>query len=146
MMIDDLFDSNLMDDDILDDDLEEFLDINESFINVEALSDDSTSVDGSDDITANPDGAYDPSFLGAKYTDAEIDRLRSDVSNAEYEMKCREHDVSEWESKVSLNNTKEKIANGDYAAAVSRLNEAKSRYNAARAAYDRAKSRLNNAL
>lgn len=139
-MIDDLFD----DDDILDVD----------GIEIDNLLDDDTLLseghsfneETDDSLYSQGDGTYESSFLGSKYTDAEIDRMRSDISSAEYEMKCREHDVNEWESKVSLNNTKEKIANGDYAAAVSRLNEAKSRYNAAKVAFDHAKSRLNNAL
>ena len=89
---------------------------------------------------------YEPSFEGSHYTDAEISKLRSEVSRTEYEMKCRQNDVREWESKVSLNNTKEHIANGDYNNAVRHLNEAKSNLSTARSAYESAKSKLNNAL
>lgn len=89
---------------------------------------------------------YEPSFEGSHYSDAEISKLRSEVSRTEYEMNCRQSDVREWESKVSLNNTKEHIANGDYDNAVRHLNEAKSRLSTARSAYESAKSKLNNAL
>ncbi len=89
---------------------------------------------------------YEPSFEGSHYTDAEISKLKSEVSRTEYEMNCRQGDVREWESKVSLNNTKEHIANGDYDNAVRHLNEAKSRLSTARSAYESAKSKLNNAL
>lgn len=138
-MIDDLFD----DDDILDVDgieIEDLLDDDMQLSEENALS-----AELSGNHYPHGDGTYEPTFMGAKYTDAEIDRLRSDVSSAEYEMNCRKHDVSEWESKVSLNNTKEKIASGEYENAVKHLNEAKSRYNAAKAAFDSAKSKLNNA-
>lgn len=90
--------------------------------------------------------SYEPSFEGSHYTDAEISKLRSEVSRTEYEMNCRQGDVREWESKVSLNNTKEHIANGDYDNAVRHLNEAKSRLSTAKSAYESAKSKLNNAL
>lgn len=89
---------------------------------------------------------YEPSFEGSHYTDAEISKLRSEVSRTEHEMNSRQGDVREWESKVSLNNTKEHIANGDYDNAVRHLNEAKSRLSTARSAYESAKSKLNNAL
>lgn len=89
---------------------------------------------------------YEPSFEGSHYTDAEINKLKNEVSRTEYEMKCREHEVKEWEQKVSLNNTKEHIANGDYNNAVRHLNDAKSNYSSARSAYECAKSKLNNAL
>lgn len=85
------------------------------------------------------------SFTG-KYTDAEIDKLTQDVDKAQHEVTVRKNDVSNWESKVSLNNTKEHRDNGDYAHAVSKLNEAKSRYNSAVDHLNDAKSRLNNAL
>lgn len=89
---------------------------------------------------------YEPSFEGSHYTDAEISKLKSEVSRTEYEMNCRQGDVREWESKVSLNNTKEHISNGDYDNAVRHLNEAKSRLSTAKSAYESAKSKLNNAL
>lgn len=88
----------------------------------------------------------DISFGSVKYTDAEIDKMEHDVDMAEYEVSCRKSDVSLWESKVSLNNTEEHRANGDYANAISRLNEAKSRYNNAVDRLNSAKSKLNNAL
>lgn len=88
----------------------------------------------------------DPSFGSSHYTDAEISKLRDDVKQTEYTMKCRENDVRNWESKVSLNNTKEHIENGDYANALCRLKDAESRYRIAKSAYESAKSKLNNAL
>ena len=89
---------------------------------------------------------YEPSFEGSHYTDAEISKLRSEVSRTEYEMKCRQDDVREWESKVSLNNTKEHIAHGDYENALNHLNEAKRKLSNAKSAYESAKSKLNSAL
>lgn len=84
-------------------------------------------------------------FEGNKYTDAEIDKMESDVDMAQSEVNARRADVSNWESKVSLNDTKEHRENGDYANAVSRLNEAKSRYNSALDRLNNAQSKLNNA-
>lgn len=88
----------------------------------------------------------DPSFGSSHYTDAEISKLRDDVNQTEYTMKCRENDVRNWESKVSLNNTKEHIENGDYANALRHLKDAEARYRIAKSAYESAKSKLNNAL
>ena len=96
-------------------------------------------------IEANDNHAGDVSF-GSSYSDAEISKMRDDVEKAEYEVLCRKSDVSNWESKVSLNDTPEHRENGDFNHAVSRLNEAKSRYNDAVSQYNRAKSKLNNAL
>ena len=90
------------------------------------------------------DGGNMP-FLGAKYSDAEIEKMRNDVERAEYEVSCRKSDVNNWESKVSLNDTKEHHANGDYAHAVSKLNDAKSRYNNAINELNNAKQKLNSA-
>lgn len=92
----------------------------------------------------NADYAEEISF-GSKYTEDEIQKFKSDVDKAQYEMKCRENDVNNWESKVSLNNTKEHRLNGDYDNALKRLNEAKSRYNFAANRYNDAVSRYNNA-
>ena len=83
--------------------------------------------------------------FGSKYSDAEISKLKSDVDHAQSEVNARRNDVSNWESKVSLNDTKEHRANGDYAHAVSRLNEAKSRYNHAVDELNNAKRKLNSA-
>lgn len=88
----------------------------------------------------------EPSFQGSGYTDAEISKLKDEVSRTKYEMDCRQGDVNSWESKVSLNNTKEHIANGDYNNAAKHLNEAKSKLSTAKSAYESAKSKLNNAL
>lgn len=85
------------------------------------------------------------SFTG-KYSQAEIERMKSEVDSAKYNMKCRENDVRNWESKVSLNDTKKGHENGDYAHAVQRLNQAKSAYNEAVSRYNSAQSRLSNAL
>ncbi len=85
-------------------------------------------------------------FEGNKYSDAEIERMKDDVERAEYEVSCRKSDVSNWESKVSLNDTPEHRENGDYSHAVNRLNEATSRYNDAVSKFNNAKSKLNNAI
>ena len=69
-----------------------------------------------------------------------------DMPRAENKMKSRELDVTEWVTKVSFNNTKEKIARGDYEDVVKCLNEAQTRYNNARSTYNSAKSKLNNVL
>lgn len=89
--------------------------------------------------------ASEVNFTG-KYSPAEIDRMKSEVDSAKYNMKCRENDVRNWESKVSLNDTKKGHENGDYAHAVQRLNQAKSAYNEAVSRYNSAQSRLSNAL
>lgn len=89
---------------------------------------------------------HEVSFGSSIYTDAEIDKMKHDVDMAESEVVARKSDVSNWESKVSLNNTDEHKKNGDYANAVSHLNDAKSRYNAAVDRLNSAKSKLNNAL
>lgn len=126
-MIDDLFDDDLE----LDDDLDDIIN----------ATDDT-------DVSANyNDGAdrFEPSFKGSAYTDAEISRMRSDVEHAEYVVKCRANDVHNWEVKVSLCNTKEKIQNGDYHLAVRRLNEARSSYNNAVDSLNKAISKLNHA-
>lgn len=87
----------------------------------------------------------EPSFGGAHYTDAEIDKMKREVSSAENILNNRKSDVSNWEQKVSLNDTKSHKANGDYDHAVDRLNEAKSRYNDALDKLNSAKEKLNNA-
>ena len=84
-------------------------------------------------------------FEGNEYTDAEIDKMESDVNMAQSEVNARRADESNWETKVSLNNTKEHRENGDYANALSRLNEAKSRYNTAVDRLNDAQSKLRNA-
>ncbi len=91
------------------------------------------------------DDEHEVSFGSSIYTDAEIDKMKHDVEMAESEVIARKSDVSNWESKVSLNNTEEHKAKGDYANAVNHLNEAKSRYNAAVDRLNAAKSKLNNA-
>lgn len=87
----------------------------------------------------------DPSF-GSIYTNSEINKMKEDVSNAEYIMKCRKEDVKLWESKTSLNDTKEHIKNGDYENALRHLDKAKREYQDAKYAFEKAKSKLNNAL
>lgn len=84
--------------------------------------------------------------FGSKYSDAEISKMKSDVDRAQNEVTARRNDVSNWESKVSLNDTKEHRANGDYSHAVSKLNEAKSRYNHAVDELNSAKRKLNSAM
>lgn len=143
MMLDDLFDDDLLDDGLLDDDLTDGL--LDSSHEVEPITDNVTNEVLADDGFHHNVNSSEPSFTGANYTDAEISRMRSDVEHARYEMKCREDDVHNWEAKVSLNNTKEKIANGDYANAVSRLNEAKTRLSNATREYNNAVSKLNQA-
>lgn len=83
--------------------------------------------------------------FGAKYSDAEIQKMESDVDMAEHEMKCRENDMNNWRSKVSLNDTKEHRANGDYDNAANHYNEARVKYNSAVDKYNSALSKLNNA-
>lgn len=88
---------------------------------------------------------HEVTFGSSIYTDAEIDKMEHDVEIAESEVIARKSDVSNWESKVSLNNTEEHKANGDYANAVSHFNDATSRYNAAVDRLNAAKAQLNNA-
>lgn len=143
MMTDDLFDDDLLDDGLLDEDLTDSL--LDSSHEVEPITYDVTNEDLVDDGCHHSVNSSEPSFTGANYTDAEISRMRSDVEHTRYVMKCREDDVHNWEVKVSLNNTKEKIENGDYASALSRLNEAKSRLANATREYNNAVSKLNQA-
>lgn len=95
-------------------------------------------------VTSSIDEAKGISFTG-KYSDAEIDKMEHEVDMARCEMNARKNDVNNWESKVSLNDTKEHRANGDYENAFRHLNEAKSRYNYAVHRYNSAVSTLNNA-
>lgn len=96
------------------------------------------------DIEERVTGNADISF-GSNYSEEEIQKLKSDVEKAEYERKCCEDKVREWESKVSLNNTTEKKMNGDYDNAMRYLNEAKYRYNNAVSHYNDVLSKYNNA-
>lgn len=96
-------------------------------------------------ILDESDNHADEVSFGANYSDAEISKMKDDVERAEYEVSCRKSDVSNWESKVSLNDTPEHRKNGDYNHAVDKLNEAKSRYNNAVNRYNNAVSKLNNA-
>ena len=81
------------------------------------------------------------SFTG-KYSDAEIDKMKHDVDIARSEMVARKNDVDNWKTKVSLNDTKEHHANGDYENTVRHLNDAKNRYNYAVDRYNSALSKL----
>lgn len=83
--------------------------------------------------------------FGRSYTKDEIRKLEHDVDVAKSEANAYKSDVSNWESKVSLNDTKEHRENGDYAHAVKRLNQARSDYNYAVDRYNSALSKLNNA-
>lgn len=83
--------------------------------------------------------------FGSSYTKDEICKLEHDVDMAKSEVNARKSDLSNWESKVSLNDTKEHRENGDYAYAVKRLNQARSDYNYAVDRYNSALSKLNNA-
>lgn len=105
------------------------------------------SPDSSSLASSNADlyESHELSFTG-KYSKAEIERLQREVDSAEYEVKCRDNDVRNWESKVSLNDTKEGHANGNYDHAVRRLNQAKAEYNDAVSRRNSAKSKLSNAL
>lgn len=96
-------------------------------------------------IDSNSESTHSDISFGAKYSEAEIRRMESDVDMAEHEMKCREDDMNNWRSKVSLNDTKEHRANGDYNNAVRHFNEAQSKYNSAVSRYNNALSKLNNA-
>ena len=109
------------------------------------LSVDDTGLSIDNETDSIHSGKSQVSF-GSKYNDAEISRMKDDVSKAEYEVSCRKNDVSNWESKVSLNDTRVKRENGDYDHAVRRLNEAKQQFNNAVSRFNSAKSKLNNAL
>lgn len=93
---------------------------------------------------ANLHTAGEVRFTG-KYTQAEIDHLKSEVNSAKYTVKCRENDVRNWETKVSLNDTKKGHENGDYDHALRRLNQAKAAYNEAVSRYNSVQSKLSNA-
>lgn len=124
--------------------------------------DDSETLDWGDDVdfhsddisfieTENPDGRWTNhgdqiSFGRNDYSDAEISRMKSDVERAEYDVTCAKNEMKNWESKVSLNDTKEHRENGDYAHCVRKLSEAQSRYNDTVSRYNSAKAKLNNAL
>jgi len=86
------------------------------------------------------------SFGKNDYSDAEISRMKSDVERAEYDVTCAKNEMKNWESKVSLNDTKEHRENGDYEHAVQKLNEAIAHYNDAVSKCNSAKAKLNNAL
>ena len=92
------------------------------------------------DHSPNGDRKPEISFSG-KYSKEEIDRMKREVENKEYELSCRKNDVSNWESKVSLLKNHK-----DYGNALAKLDQAKSRYNRVKEELDKAKSRLNNAL
>jgi len=85
------------------------------------------------------------SFTG-KYSDAEINRMKEDVQNYEYEVSNLSSKVHHHENMVSLSNTPKGHSNGDYADEVSDLNRAKSEYNNAVSRLNNAKSKLNNAI
>lgn len=125
-------------------------DFSSSDVDFTSLFEDASDV--GDNITELDVGILDESdnhagevSFGANYSDAEISKMKDDVERAEYEVSCRKSDVSNWESKVSLNDTPEHRKNGDYNHAVDKLNEAKSRYNNAVNRYNNAVSKLNNA-
>lgn len=125
-------------------------DFSSSDVDFTSLFEDASDV--GDNITELDVGILDESdnhagevSFGANYSDAEISKMKDDVERAEYEVSCRKADVSNWESKVSLNDTPEHRKNGDYNHAVDKLNEAKSRYNNAVNRYNNAVSKLNNA-
>jgi len=107
------------------------------------------NVNTEDDLTSgsepHPESTHSEISFGSKYSDSEIQKMESDVDMAEHEMKCRENDMNNWRSKVSLNDTKEHRANGDYDNAVRHFNEAQSKYNSAVSRYNSALSKLNNA-
>lgn len=111
------------------------------------FSDDmSSGVDpfGPEAETSNPASGYNVSF-GGLYTQSEIDKFKDDMEKAQYELSCRESDVSNCESKVSLNNTTKGKENGDYQHAVKLLDQAKSARDAAKTAFESAKSKYYNA-
>lgn len=96
------------------------------------------------DVSDSPlEHHVDISFAG-KYSPDEIKVLEHNVDSAKYEMHCREIDMHNWETKVSLNNTNEHKLNGDYDNALSHFKEATSRYNNAVYHYNSAVSKLNN--
>ncbi len=123
-----------------------------TFPSFEEMSEDSLNDDVNDriedadycDHTIKNSDAHNISF-GGKYSDEEIQKLKDDVDKARYEMRCREREVCDWESKVSLNDTKEHRAKGDYENALRHLNDAKSKYNDAASRFNDALYRYNSA-
>lgn len=111
------------------------------------MSDDDSNI-GNDNLLgeySNSESDHSEISFGSKYSESEIQKMESDVDMAEHEMKCRESDMNNWRSKVSLNDTKEHRANGDYDNAVRHFNDAQSKYNSAVSRYNNALSKLNNA-
>ena len=100
----------------------------------------------SKDTPSMDDGQSDVSFGKVTYSPEEIASLRAKVESLEYTVSVKRSNVRNWESKVSLNDTKEKRLNGDYAYACSKLAEAKSELSRAESELKAAKARLNNAL
>lgn len=96
-----------------------------------------------DNVNLDGSNAQNVSF-GSKYSVEEIQNLKSDVEKAQYEMQCRKNEVHNWEAKLSINDTKEHRAKGDYENAVKHLNDAKSIYNNAASRYNDAVSKYNN--
>lgn len=82
----------------------------------------------------------------AEYTKEEIDNLKNKLSNAAAEVKRCENAVHDLRHKQSLNDTKEKRANGDYARASAKLEEANQQLETVKRAKREAEIRLNNVI
>lgn len=100
----------------------------------------------SKDVTPLDEHQLDASFGKVTYTPEEIANFRSKVERLESTVSVKKNNVHNWECKVSLNDTKEKRANGDYAYACKRLSEARAELRNAEWDLKEAKARLNNAL
>ena len=100
----------------------------------------------SKEISLMEDLQLSASFSKVTYTPEEIASFRAKVERLEYIVSVKKNNVHNWEWKVSLNDTKDKRANGDYAYACKRLSEAKTELRNAEAELKEAKARLNNAL
>ena len=100
----------------------------------------------SKDIPPMEDSQLSASFSKVTYTPEEIASFRAKVERLEYTVSVKKSNVHNWECKVSLSDTKEGRANGNYAYNCSKLSEAKSELRNAEAELREAKARLNNAL
>lgn len=93
----------------------------------------------------NTEAERNLSFQSAHYNKDEIENLRQNYLRAEDEVKRCKTDVANWESKVSLNDTKENRLNGNYDNALNHLEKAKRRLYDATWSCKEAKIKYNNA-
>lgn len=100
----------------------------------------------SKEIPTMADSQLSVSFSKVTYTPEEIASFRAKVERLEYTVSIKRSNVHNWECKVSLSDTKDGRANGNYSYNCKRLSEAKSELKNAEAELRKAKVRLNNAL